>query len=432
MRAPTRGPTVASTSTHPTPASATLRVAHFSDTYLPRRDGIITSLRTLTGALTGGGHECLTVVPGHRRQPAQPDVLPLPAVPCGVADLRLLPWPTLRQVRRIEAWRPDLVHVHTPGPVGLLGVLTARRLGLPVVHTYHTDLQAYVDAYRIPTAAIRVIASLYTRRLGLPAGSVPMPAGGYDDDRRGQVQTVNALLMGDADAVVVPTAAALDRAALPVPAHRLFVVPSAVPNRAVGPHRAAAFRARYGIGEADRMVLFVGRVNREKGIDLLLPAFAKVVAREPRARLVLVGAVYEQRWLRRLIDGSGVGDRVVVTGQLSADQVTAACATAEVFAFPSSTDTQGLVLQEAALAGVPSVIVDADLHRAGALGDAAVLAEATPDGLAAAVTGLLRDPVRARRTAELARTRALRHTPRRYGAAMLDVYRGALTAHHGG
>ncbi|MEV7229634.1 glycosyltransferase [Polymorphospora sp. NPDC051019] len=405
-------------------------MAHFSDTYLPRRDGIITSLRTLTGALGGAGHECLTVVPGHRRQPAQPDVLALPAVPCGVADLRLLPWPTLRQVRRIEAWQPDLVHVHTPGSVGLLGVLTARRLGLPVVHTYHTDLQAYVDAYRIPTAAIRMIATLYTRRLGLPA--VPVPAGGDDDDRRGHVQTVNALLMGDADAVVVPTAAALDRTDLPVPAHRLFVVPSAVPKRAVGAHRAAAFRATYGLGEADRMVLFVGRVNREKGIDLLLPAFAKVVASEPRARLVLVGAVYEQRWLRRLIDASGVGDRVVVTGQLPADQVTAACATAEVFAFPSSTDTQGLVLQEAALAGVPSVIVDADLHRAGALGDAAVLADPTPDGLAAAVTRLLRDPALARRTADLARTRALRHTPQRYGAAMLDVYRDAITAHRSG
>src|SRR5262245_33032670 len=75
-----------------------LRVAHFSDTYLPRRDGVVTSLHTLTGALAAGGHTCLTVVPRHRDQVDRPGLLRLVAVPCGVADLRLLPWPAARHV----------------------------------------------------------------------------------------------------------------------------------------------------------------------------------------------------------------------------------------------------------------------------------------------------------------------------------------------
>ena len=402
---------------------AALRVVHFSDTYLPRRDGIVTSLRTLADALTTAGHDCLTVVPRHPDQGEQANLLRLGAVPCGFAELRVLPWPAVRHVRRIAAWRPDIVHVHSPGPAGLLGVLTARRLGVPVVHTYHTDLHAYADAYRVPASVLRAGLGLYARRLGEAKPALPPQRA----PRHAALDATNVLMLRDADAVVVPTPAVLSRACLPVPASRLFLVPAGVEKPAVPPGAAGAFRARYGIAATDRVVLFVGRVNREKGIDLLLPAFARAAAAHPDARLVLVGAIYERRWLRDLIDHSGLSDRVVLTGQLDAAQVAAAYAGAEVFAFPSRTDTQGLVLQEAALAGVPSVLADPGLHRTGTLGDAPVLAQPTPAAYGDAVAGLLADPVAARAAGENARLRALRHTPQRYGAAMLDVYRHVLT-----
>ena len=131
-----------------------MRVANFTDTYLPRRDGVITSIRTLVTALEERDHRCLTVVPRHPDQEEQPGLLRLLAVPCGVAELRLSPW-LLRgaaggPLAQIAAFDPDVVHVHTPGPVGLLGVLAARRLSVPLVQTYHTDLHAYAQAYRFP------------------------------------------------------------------------------------------------------------------------------------------------------------------------------------------------------------------------------------------------------------------------------------------
>src|SRR5215831_14574316 len=115
-----------------------VRVTHFTDTYLPRRDGVITSIRTLVDALTEDGHQALTVVPRHPDQPADQPLLRLRAVPCGLAGLRVSPWflrgaaaeKTLAEVARHA---PDVIHVHTPGPVGLLGVLAACRLRLPLV-----------------------------------------------------------------------------------------------------------------------------------------------------------------------------------------------------------------------------------------------------------------------------------------------------------
>jgi len=395
------------------------RVAHFTDTYLPRRDGVVASLQTLIAGLRTQGCGGLTVVPRHPSLADRAGLLTIGSIPCGVANLRLGTWPMARHVDRVAAWGPQLIHVHTPGPIGLLGVLTARRLGLPLVHTYHTDLHAYADAYRVPADALKILYELYALRLG----SRPERARRTGSRRHAILDAANRLLLGDADAVIVPTPAVLSRASLPVPPERMFLVPAAVPQRVVTPAGIADFRARHGISASDRVVLFVGRVNREKGIELLLPAFARVAARFPRARLVLIGAVYQRRWLDRLLGKHNLRSRVVVTGQLPPEEVAAAYAGAEVFAFPSRTDTQGLVLQEAALAGVPSVLADFSLYRTGALGDAAVLAPAPdPESYADSLCGLLDDPIAARDLGMRARERALAHTPEGYATTMREVY----------
>jgi len=398
-----------------------LRIAHFSDTYLPRRDGVISSLRTLTAALRDEGHQTLTVVPRHPDQPDELDVQRLRSMPCGVADLRLASWPRSRHVTNLADWTPDVVHVHTPGPVGLLGVFAARRLGLPMVHTYHTDLHAYADAYRVPISALRMGVRMYARRLGMSRPTVqrvrPRTA-----RRRAALDAGNLLLFGDADAVVVPTPAVLERTALPIPADRIFRVPTGVAPRTVTPADVAEFRRRHRLDPADPTVLFVGRVNREKGVDLLTSAFARLLTTMPRARLVLIGAVYEPRWLHGLLDAAGIAGRTVLTGQQPGDVVAAAYRAADVFAFPSRTDTQGLVLQEAALAGLPTVMVDRKLHSDGPLAGAARLAEPWPEPFADQVRHLLTDPVAAATLGAVARQNASQHTPQRYADAILSVY----------
>jgi glycosyltransferase involved in cell wall biosynthesis len=410
-----------------------VRAVHFSDTYLPRRDGVVSSIRTLVRALADQGHPGLTVVPRHPDQAAEPHLLRLRAVPCGVADLRFSPWllhggTATGTIAEIAATAPQIVHVHTPGPVGLLGVLTARRLGLPLVQTYHTDLHAYVDAYQVPTRALRGMVRLYAHRLGVPRPPVGVTA---DPDRasgptrrRAAMDATNLLLLGDADAVVVPTRAVLDRISLPVPADRVFLVPTGVAARCTSPAEVAAFRTSHGIAPADQVILFVGRVNREKGVDLLIAAFAELLAGCPRARLVLIGAIYQPRWLDELLRtvGPAVAARVSLIGQQPPEVVAAAYGAANVLAFPSGTDTQALVLQEAALAGVPAVLVDPVLHQYGPLAGAADCAAPTAAAFAAAILRLLTDPGAARRLGELAADRAAEHTPERYAAAICDVY----------
>jgi glycosyltransferase involved in cell wall biosynthesis len=413
-----------------------VRTIHFTDTYLPRRDGVVTSVRTLVAALSASGHSALTVVPRHPDQADDDALIRLAAVPCGVADLRMSRWPLRRAwalgaLAEIAAAAPEVVHVHTPGPVGLLGVLAARTLGVPLVQTYHTDLHAYADAYRVPHAALLASLHLYARRLGLPRpATVPTSTGPgrRAGRRRAVVDATNTLLLGDADALVVPTRAVLQRLRPPVAAERVFVIPTGVAARPIDPAAVRDFRAAHGLTDATRVVLFVGRVNREKGVELLAEAFARLATGRDDLRLVLVGAVYDRRWLAALLDRHGIAGRVVVTGQQPPAGVSAAYGSADVFAFPSTSDTQALVLQEAAHAGLPVVMVDEALHEHGPLAGAAVLTRPDARDLAAGLGTVLDDPQGTGRLARRAARHAGGHTPQAYAAAMHAVYAGGVRA----
>jgi glycosyltransferase involved in cell wall biosynthesis len=403
----------------------TLRIAHFTDTYVPRRDGVVTSLQTLTAAMSELGHSSLLVVPRHPDQPADEELLRLFSVPCGVAQFRLASWPRSRHVERVAHWLPHVVHVHTPGPVGLLGIFAARRLGLPLVQTYHTDLRAYADAYRLPSRVLSGVVRCYARRLGSPKPQIPR-GGSRVERRRAIVDAGTGLLLADADAVLVPTPAILTRCRLPVDDDRLYLAPAGVGLPRVSPDAGPEFRRRHGIAPDEPVVLFVGRVNREKGIDLLTEAFGRLRRVVTDARLVLVGAVYEPRWVQRLLEQAGIVDRTVLTGQLPPEQVAAAYAASDVFAFPSLTDTQGLVVQEAALAGLPTVLADAALHASGPLAGTGVLAGTDPMRFAEALEDLLTNPAYRARLGAEARRRAQRNSPAAYAQRMAAIYGQAV------
>jgi hypothetical protein len=158
--------------------------------------------------------------------------------------------------------------------------VAARRLGLQLVQTYHTDLHAYVEAYRcpVPRVARRGTALCPAARTASAAGAA------RPGRRRDALDACNALLLRDCDAVVVPTRAVLNRIALPVSDERTFVVPSGVAPRPTTPEHVATFRQRYTESPTTTgsSCSSVGSIAR-RGSALLIDAFARIVARHASA-----------------------------------------------------------------------------------------------------------------------------------------------------
>ncbi len=211
----------------------------------------------------------------------------------------------------------DLMHVCSPGPVGIAGALVSRGLGVPLLGSYHTELTAYAglrSGERRVADAMAIGVSTFYRACDLVLS--PSPA---------------------SDATL---------ASIGVDATKVARWDRGVDTTRFDP----ALRAAPSAGVID--VLYAGRITREKGADLLAEAFLRARAQNASLRLVLVGGGPEQERLRER-----VGDAAVFRGWLEGDALARAYASADVFLFPSRTDTFGQVVLEAQASGLPVVAV---------------------------------------------------------------------------
>lgn len=231
-----------------------------------------------------------------------------------------------------DAQRIELVHCATPGPMGLAGLLLARLLGVPAVATYHTELPAYVLALS-----------------GDPALT-------------GLSRAYMTWFHRSCARVFVPSRAAADSVATQgVDEERLRFFGRGVEVERFGPeHRRTgpgSFREAAGVdrhdGDERPLALFVGRVSKEKGLDTLAESFEALGGADAPVRLAIVGEGPYLMALRKRL-----GDRAFLPGPLHGDALAEAYASADLFVFPSATDTFGQVVLEAQASGLPAIVTD--------------------------------------------------------------------------
>jgi 1,2-diacylglycerol 3-alpha-glucosyltransferase len=350
-----------------------LRVLMMSDVYFPRVNGVSTSIRSFRDALPAHGVVIRLVVPDYPGAGAQEGIRRIAsrAVPRDPED-RLMAWGALRDALHDAAtgWA-DLVHVQTPFLAQYAGVGLARRMGIPVVATYHTFFEHYFEHY-LPW---------------LPAGLLRRVA------RRVSRSQCNAL-----DAVVVPSTPmrdALKRYGVSRPMH---VLPTGLPQDAFRRGDGARFRAAHGIAPTRPLLLFVGRVAFEKNIDFLFDVLRALQASRPDALLVIAGEGPALPALRARAQREQPGASVHFVGYLDRENELPDCyASADAFVFSSLTETQGLVLLEAMAQARPVVALSA-MGTADVLlpASGAFTPRADPAAFAAQVDALLALPARAR------------------------------------
>ncbi|HYL27956.1 MAG TPA: glycosyltransferase [Candidatus Nitrosotalea sp.] len=335
------------------------RLAFFTEIYHPVVNGVVASVDALAGGLRGRGHEvyCFAPhMPGHVE--AGEPVLRMPSLPLPTRTAYRLTLPLVsRRNRNAILKRLSLIHVHSPFVTGWMGLRYARRYGKPLVYTYHTQLEAYAHYVPFEPNATRFAASQLTRTFA-----------------------------NLADAVVVPTPAMAVRLRELRVTARIEVVPSGIDVARFGAgRRDAELRRRLGMREGDRMLLYVGRLAREKSVEMLVRALAH--ATDDSLRFVIAGDGPLRDDLERFARECGVAGATRFLGAVAREDLPDLYASADVFVMPSTTETQGLVLAEALAAGLPVIAADAPQNRE-VLGGAGRLIPATAQAFAAAFASL--------------------------------------------
>ncbi len=370
-----------------------MRIAIVTETFLPKVDGVVTRLVHTLDALQALGHEALILAP-----PAAPSrygrfrVVAAPGLPFPWYPELTVALPSARLAAAARAFQPDVVHIVNPVVFGSWGALWARRQGLPLVASFHTDPKV-------------------VRRLGL--GWLKRP-----------LEIVDREVHNLAD-VTLCTSPQMVELARELHIRRVRLWPKAVDSERFHPAKAtAAMRERLTGGQPDRpLVVYAGRVSFEKRVDVL----AEAVRRLPDVRFAVVGEGPALGWLQRELADTDT----IFTGFLEGDELAAAYASGDLFAFPSDSETLGFAAIEAMAAGVCVVAA-----RAGGIphivrdDDNGVLVEPGNGlALAAALQALLDDPGRRRRIAEQGRRESQLWSWESSTRALVGFYERALRLH---
>jgi glycosyltransferase involved in cell wall biosynthesis len=375
-----------------------LRIALFSEVYWPMVSGVGVTLLRLTDALQARGHAVRVYTASYQLPPGErdrPEVHRSPSIPLFLYPDVQWAFPRMRDVvEDLATFRPDVVHVATEFSLGLAGVKASRQLQLPVIASAHTDYDQYAARYGVPWAL--KAGWHYLRWFYSQAHRVLCPSRIYEEHLHSRGVTHTGLWTRGVD-------------------------PDVFSPR----FRNAGYRERFGVGSGDLLVTYIGRLAREKNLDLLLEAWDTIVPERRSAQLVLVGqGPLEDEIRGREIPG------VHVTGLLHGLELAQAYASADLFVFPSTTETFGNSLLEAMGSGLPPLVAaSGGVLEFSEHGENAWLVE--PDSAQAIAEGLMRlmqDEALRRRLARGAlRAAKLRDWNAVYDRLIAD-YRGAIDA----
>jgi glycosyltransferase involved in cell wall biosynthesis len=369
-----------------------MKIAFFTDTYRPSLNGVVTSTDTFRRELEELGHEVHVFAPSAPHAGFEPGVtrvasMPLPTEPnCRVA----LPFPRSLLMQFARS-RFDLVHTQTPFGLGIWGAALARMLRKPLVHTYHTFFAEYSHYIRLKGDFGRAFAAQYSR-----------------------------VYCNRCQVVVVPSETfigVLRSYRVTVPLH---VIPTGVSVPADLPRRGEA-RDLLGLPRDRRILMYAGRIAREKSVDFLLQALAAMG--ESRPLLVLVGDGPEMQSLKEQTRSLGISGDVRWVGGVPHKTVFDYYTAADVFVFASRTETQGLVVAEALSAGLPVVAVQGPgVSSFVNPASGGFLTEATVEAFLHPLKALLKDPEMREEASINGRRAASRWSSRRQAEKLLALY----------
>jgi len=295
-----------------------MRIALFTETFLPKIDGIVTRLKHTVEHLQREGHQVLVISPdGGIKEYKGAKVygvsgIPLPLYP----ELKLaIPRPSLKLV--LEKFKPDLIHVVNPAVLGLGGIYYAKTLNIPLVASYHTHLPQYLQHY-----GLGALEGLLWELLKLGHNQAHLN---------------------------LCTSTAMVETLIDHDIERVDLWQRGVDTEMFQPHLVSKqMRSRLSQGHPDApLLLYVGRVSAEKQIDEIRPVLEAI----PDARLAIVGDGPHREAMETLFAGTNTH----FVGYLQGLELAAAFASSDAFIFPSRTETLGLVLLEAMAAGCPVV-----------------------------------------------------------------------------
>lgn len=417
-----------------------MRVGLFTDTYHPATNGIVNVVDITRTQLEEMGHEVFVFCPKVNGDPNEYDdhVIRFPSIATGLFDDNRLsvffPPFAMRTIRKLEL---DVIHFFTPLQIGMMGVYAAQRTDAVLIGQHCTDFYKYVEHY--PQVLPGVLALTLTLPFTVKVNGVDVrtmartyrPQRGITQWNKDVVENMMSLVYSRCDAVIAvsrKSKAQLEswRGEYQYDVELLPTGVDPLPRASAAAVRA--FREEWEIAPDDIVVSYVGRLGAEKNLDMLIPTFKKVLAKHRKARLMYVGDFDHREALEAQSLASGISERITFTGRIPRNELSVAYQASDIFVFPSLTDTQGLAIHEAALTGLPLVLIDKNLSEVVIDGENGYLTKNTQTDLADKLSRLIRRSALRKEFGVASKKIAKRYNERGQTKKLVHIYKQALAA----
>ena len=345
-----------------------MKVGIFTDSYKPYTSGVVTSISTFKEELSKLGHEIYIFAPSYPNyedeetgvfryfsmsSPTNPDfALAVPVYP----GMHML-------LKKLDL---DIIHVHSPFTMGWVGMHWANRQHVPLLFTYHTLYDQYAHYVPVAQELVKEMALRFSNNFCNQCDHIIVPS--HEVGRLLHSYEINT---------------------------PITVIPTGVPLHKFQGRGQNWLRNNYNIPQENKILLFVGRLTKEKNLQYLIETFNLIKKRMSHTSLVLTAQGPMEEELKNLALNLGLNlERdVIFTGAQPFDNLVDIYYSSDLFVFSSMTETQGLVLIEAMAAGLPVVAVRASgVQEMVDHGVNGILTEYNQEEFAQAVIGLLSDP----------------------------------------
>jgi 1,2-diacylglycerol 3-alpha-glucosyltransferase len=382
-----------------------LHIAHYTNVYKPMKNGVVSSVDSFRRAQLEQGHAVYIVAPTPRDRTYIQErfVFNIPAITLPNQEYPFA-LPYERTITRVLGGiQPDILHTHHPVGLGSCAGLWSKRLGIPLIFTFHTwyeDFSHYFSRYFpfVTEEHVGRFIRYWIRKFVKRCHHIVAPS---EYTYRRILEVYGEVLDEE----------------------NISVVPTGIDTTMFSKYRKSEARAALGWATDQRYLVSCGRLSREKNFDVLLEGLSRM---EEEAKLVILGEGDLRPELEKHIEELGLRGSVELPGNVDKDEVARHLAAADLFAFASPNETQGLVVLEAMAAGTPAVVVweggVKDYVQDGVNG---IAADSNPEALAQALDRALRATDLSclrQRAYQTASALSERNQARR----MAEVYAGAI------
>lgn len=385
-----------------------MRIGLFTDTYPPYINGVSTSVLMLKQGLEKLGHEVyvVTVNSENFHYKKEDNVLMIPGIPIGIYDFRMTSLYPLRALKIIKSWNLDVIHTHTEFAVGTFARLIAKQYNIPLVHTYHTMYEEYI--YYITK--------------------------GYFDGASKKLVEYLTLFLCDktVEELIVPTKKTYDLFKEKYKVKRdVHIIPSGIDvtrfyKENVDLLSIKSLKKELNIKKDDFVILFVGRIAKEKSIDFLIKNLKAILKKVPKARMIIVGDGPDMNELALLVRENKLDKHVTFTGKVPWSEIPKYYQLANVFVTASKTETQGLTVIEAMAAEKPVVAIKDESFELVMKDKQDGLFFETKEEYQRLIIDLYNNPSYAKMIAKQARITANAYNPEVYAKRVLEVYESVI------